>query len=257
MAEHPDSFIVRWNNSEGGVSEGPLNVLWSLIDSYRVDIFDVSLTRITNDFINFIKTADSISLDLSSEFALMAANLIYLKSRALLPDPGFEEEDYNPPLPKELVEKLLEHKKFQMAAGKLSQLDKITSGMFTRDSNVVLADDDKWLDLSLVDLISAFNSILNKEPENEEEPLVYEGLNKNFSVEDKMELIEKSLASKGEIIFSEIFESDSPEKQEIVAGFLAVLEVVKIRVARVVQHQVFGTIKLIAVNQSWKRTESI
>lgn len=252
-----EPFVVRWNNSEGGVSEGPLSVLWSLIDSYRVDIFDVTLSRITNDFIHFIKTAESISIELGSDFALMAANLVYLKSKALLPDPGFEEEDYDPPLPKELVEKLLEHKKFQMAGARLGELEKITTSMFTRESNVVLADEDKWLDLSLVDLISAFNSILNKEPENEEEPKVFEGINDNFSVEEKMTLIENILSEKGEMLFADLFQTDDPKTQEIVAAFMAVLEIVKIKLARVVQHQLFGTIKLIAVNESWKRTESI
>lgn len=251
-----EPFVVRWNNSEGGVSEGPLSVLWSLIDSYRVDIFDVSLMRITNDFVNFLRTAESISLELSSDFALMAANLVYLKSRALLPDPGFEEEDYDPPLPKELVEKLLEHKKFQMAGARLGDLEKITTAMFTRESNVVLADEERWLEVSLIDLISAFNSILNREPENEEEPKTFEGVAKNFSVEDKMALIERILSEKGELYFPDIFETEIPEKQEIVAGFMAILEVVKIRVAKVVQHQVFGTIKLIAV-KNWTRTESI
>jgi segregation and condensation protein A len=257
MTEQPEAFVVRWNNSEGGISEGPLSVLWSLIDSYRIDIFDVSLTRITNDFIQFLKTAESISLELSSEFALMAANLIYIKSRALLPDPGFEEENYDPPLPKELVDRLLEHKKFQMAAGRLGEIEKITSGMFTRDSNVVLADEDKWLDISLVDLIAAFNSILNKEPENQEEPRYFEGVVKNYSIEDKMEYIEGILKEKGEIYFPDIFDSKDPERQEIVAAFMAVLEIVKIKVARVVQHELFDTIKLIAVKQSWTRTESI
>lgn len=252
-----DPFVVRWNNSEGGVSEGPLSVLWSLIDSYRIDIFDVSLSRITTDFIHFLKTAEAISLELSSDFALLAANLVYLKSRALLPDPGFEEDDYDAPLPKELVEKLLEHKKFQMAGARLGDLEKITSSMFTRESNVVLADEDKWLEISLVDLISAFNSILNKEPENEEEPIFFEGVPKNFSVEEKMKIIEEILIQKGELVFPEIFESEKPEKQEIVATFMAVLEVVKIHLAKVVQHQIFGTIKLIAVNNSWTRTESI
>lgn len=252
-----EPFVVRWNNTEGGVTEGPLSVLWSLIDSYRVDIFDVSLSKITNDFINFIKTAESISIELSSDFALMAANLVYLKSKALLPDPGFEEEDMEQALPKELVDKLLEHKKFQMAGSRLGELEKITNAMFTRESNVVLADDEKWLDLSLVDLISAFNTILNKEPENEEEPQVFKGIVKNFSVEDKMQIIEDVLREKGEMVFSELFSEENPEKEEIVATFMAVLEIVKIKMARVIQHQLFGTIKIISVKEFWTRTESI
>ncbi|GBF49838.1 chromosome segregation and condensation protein ScpA [Leptospira ryugenii] len=247
MSQTPE-FIVRWNNQDGGLTEGPLSVLWSLIDSYKVDIFEVSLARITSDFIQFLRTSQSLSIELSSEFALMAAHLVYLKSKALLPDPGFEEEDIEPPLPKELVDKLLEHKKFQMAGQRLAELDRITAGMFTRETNQVLEEEDSWLDVSLVDLISAFNSILEKEAANsgEEDIPIYEG-HQQYSVEDKMAFLHRILDEKGELHFLDLFTQYPPEKKEIVAGFIAVLETVKIRVCKVVQHQLFGEIKIVKV----------
>lgn len=245
MSQTPE-FVVRWNNQDGGLTEGPISVLWSLIDSYKVDIFEVSLARITSDFIQFLRTTQTLSIELTSEFAVMASHLVYLKSKALLPDPGFEEEDYDPPLPKELVDKLLEHKKFQIAGQKLAELDRITAGMFTRETNQVLEEEETWLDVSLVDLISAFNSILEKESLNEEEPAVYEGY-QQYSVEDKMEFLLSLLETKGEIHFLDIFTVSKPDKKEIVAGFLAVLETVKIRMCKVVQHKVFGEIKIIKV----------
>ncbi len=246
MSQTPE-FVVRWNNQDGGLTEGPISVLWSLIDSYKVDIFEVSLSRITSDFIQFLRTSQSLSIELTSEFAVMASHLVYLKSKALLPDPGFEEEDYDPPLPKELVDKLLEHKKFQMAGQKLAELDRITAGMFTRETNQVLEDEETWLDVSLVDLISAFNSILERESSNEElPPPIYEG-HQQYSVEDKMEYLQKLLEERGEVHFLDIFQTDSPEKKEVVAAFLAVLETVKIRICKVVQHKVFGEIKIVKV----------
>ncbi len=246
MSQTPE-FVVRWNNQDGGLTEGPISVLWSLIDSYKVDIFEVSLARITSDFIQFLRTTQTLSIELTSEFAVMASHLVYLKSKALLPDPGFEEEDYDPPLPKELVDKLLEHKKFQIAGQKLAELDRITAGMFTRDTNQVLDDEETWLDVSLVDLISAFNSILEKESLNEESPAIYEG-HQQYSVEDKMEYLLSLLESKGEIHFLDIFNVNKPDKKEIVAAFLAVLETVKIRMCKVVQHKVFGEIKILKVS---------
>jgi len=245
LSQTPE-FVVRWNNQDGGLTEGPISVLWSLIDSYKVDIFEVSLARITSDFIQFLRTTQSLSIELTSEFAVMASHLVYLKSKALLPDPGFEEEDYDPPLPKELVDKLLEHKKFQIAGQKLAELDRITSGMFTRETNQVLEEEETWLDVSLVDLISAFNSILEKESENIEEPPIYEG-HQQYSVEDKMEYLQSLLDTKGEIHFLDIFTVPNPDKKEVVAGFLAVLETVKIRICKVVQHKVFGEIKIVKV----------
>lgn len=214
MSQTPE-FIVRWQNQDGGLTEGPLTVLWSLIDSYKVDIFEVSLSRITSDFIQFLRTSQSLSIELTSEFAVMASHLVYLKSKALLPDPGFEEEDYDPPLPKELVDKLLEHKKFQMAGQRLAELDRLTAGMFTRETNQVLDETEVWLDVSLVDLISAFNSILEQESSNEIEDLVpiYEGVSQ-YSVEDKMAYLQGLLEKTGEIHFMDLFETEKPEKKK-------------------------------------------
>ncbi len=250
-----ESFVVRWNNTDGGVSEGPLTVLWSLIDSYRVDIFDVSLSKITNDFIMFLQTAESISLELSSDFALMAASLVYHKSKALLPDPGFEEEDIDPPLPKELVDRLLEYKKYQIVGEKFAELDRIASAMFTRESSVVLTEEDRWLDLSLIDLIAAFNTLLSKEPE--EEVQMYHGIVRKYSVEEKMNLIQRELSIYGKILFGDLLELDPPDKEEVVVSFLAILELVKTQLIRVMQHQIFGIIKIVAVEKDWKKIENI
>ncbi|MBE7410623.1 MAG: segregation/condensation protein A [Leptospiraceae bacterium] len=240
-------FLVRWNNSEGGLSEGPLSLLWNLIESYKIDIFDVSLSKITEDFINFVKFSESLSIELGAEFSLTAANLIYLKSKALLPNPGFEEENYEPPLPKELVAKLLEHKKYQMAAGNLSELEKINSGVFKRETNQILmnfGDDENWLDVSLLDLISSFNKILEKNSVNNETPdfLI---ASQEYSVDEKIDYLQGLLKIKGEFLFFEMFESDEPNLNEIVVSFLALLELVKLKTVKVTQHKMFGDIKII------------
>lgn len=237
-----NSFIVRWNNSEGGISEGPLNVLWSLIESYRVDIFDIKLSQITSDFLQFIRISSDLSIELGAEFMLMASNLIYLKSRALLPDPGFEEEDYDPPLPPELVERLLEYKKFQMAGKSLGKLDQIAAGVFTRESNQVIGDEESWLDVNLIELIAAFQKIL-KDAEEPEIPGFI--LQHKFTVVEKISYLESLLEEKSEFTFAEIFTSPSPEKMEIVVSFLALLEIVKVGYAVVRQHKIFGDIKVI------------
>ncbi len=242
ISENP--FVVRWNSLEGGLAEGPIQVLWDLIDSYKVDIFDVSLSRITRDFIQFIKTSEKLSIELTSEFALMASHLVYWKSKALLPDPGFEEDDIEPPLPQELVEKLLEHKKFQMAGQRLGDLDRIASGVFTRESNQVLEEEEAWLDVSLVDLISAFNSLLESISEEKTEIPVYEGY-EHYSIEDKMAYILQILEDQNEIKFEELFTKGNPSKKEIVAVFLAMLETVKIRKTRILQNSLFGEIKIV------------
>lgn len=242
-------FTVRWNNPEGGFSEGPLSLLWSLIESYKLDIFDVSLSKITEDFINFVKYSKSISIELSTDFIKMAAHLIYWKSKALLPNPGFEEIDEEPKLPKELVEKLLEHKKFQIAGRKLGQLDEITSGVFKRDTNQILIEfpgEENWLDLDLIDLISAFNRVLQNRSANEENPEILLAT-QQYSIDEKMQKIESLLQFKKEIDFSEVFETDEPETYDIVYSFMAILEIVKTRKVVIRQHKMFGNIKIILV----------
>ncbi|MCG6167277.1 segregation/condensation protein A [Leptospira sp. FAT2] len=251
--ESGKSFVVQWNNSEGGLTEGPLSVLWSLIESYKVDIFDVSLSRITRDFLSFLRISETLSLELSAEYALMAANLIYLKSKALLPDPGFEEEDYEPPLPPELVEKLLEHKKFQLTAKRLSEMDQVQTGVFRRESNVTLEEEDNWLDVSLLDLIGAFNEILEAKVDDAEIPALLTTPHR-FTVEEKMEKILSSLREKKEVTFPELFEKEVPEKAEIVATFLALLELSKQRILRAKQHKLFGEIRLFLVEEQWNGT---
>ncbi|MEI1278658.1 segregation/condensation protein A [Leptospira venezuelensis] len=248
------SFVVQWNNSEGGITEGPLSLLWSLIESYKVDIFEVSLSQITQDFLNFIKISASIHIDMGAEYALMAANLVYLKSKALLPDPGFEEEDYDPPLPPELVEKLLEHKKFQLTAQKMGDVDKVQAGVFSRETNQVIDESESWLDLSLLDLISAFNEILEKREDEGEIPALLTAPHR-YSVEEKMGTISELLVERSDISFEELFSTVKPEKAEIVAVFLAMLELCKQRIVSIRQHRTFGEIRIFLVGEPWNATK--
>ncbi|PJZ68678.1 ribulose phosphate epimerase [Leptospira perolatii] len=249
-------FVVQWNNTEGGITEGPLSLLWSLIESYKVDIFEVSLSRITQDFLHFIKYTENLHIEISAEYALMAANLVYLKSKALLPDPGFEEEDYDPPLPIELVEKLLEHKKYQLSAQKMSELDKIQAGVFRRESNQVIEEEDGWLDLSLIDLISAFNEILEKQEDQGEIPALLTKPHR-YSVEEKMTEISGILAEKRDMLFEELFSNMNPEKPEVVAVFLAMLELCKQKILVIRQHKTFGEIRIFLVGEPWNPTNPI
>lgn len=243
-------FTIRWNNPDGGYSEGPLSLLWSLIESYKVDIFDVSLSKITEDFIKFIQLSKNISIELSTDFIKMAANLVYLKSKSLLPNPGFEEIETDAKLPKELVEKLLEHKKFQLAGKKLGEIDEITAGVFKRESNQILIDfptDDNWLDLDLIDLISAFNAILQNKAVNEEVPNLLIA-DQDYSIDKKIQRIEELLQEKKEINFFDIFDSNEPDTYDVVFSFLALLEIVKLKKVAIRQHSMFGNIKIFLVS---------
>jgi len=245
--EEANLFRVSWINASGEEEEGPLSVLWQLIESYRVDIFEISLRRITEDFLTFLNRADELKIDLASSFAVMAAKLLFYKSKALLPDPGFDEPDPEDRLPPELIQQLLEYRKFQMAAEKIRDLSDITSGMFSRESgySAEIDENSEWLDVNLVDLIQAYSRVLKKYESSNSEEAGYEVEQDSFSVEDKIEMIRNLLISAVSFLFEDLFENiQSMNKGEIISTFLAILELVKSGEILVRQKEIFGPIHI-------------
>lgn len=243
-------FFVTWMNGEGETEEGPLTVLWKLIESYRIDIFDVSLLKITIDFMNFMQRAGELKIDLASPFIVMAARLLFYKSKALLPDPGFEESESDPRLPPELIQQLLEYRRFQMASEQLRELDDITSGMFTRTAPYVPPkgesdENEDWLELDLVDLIRAYSDMVQRLTVGKEEERNYEISAENFSVDEKMSYIRQLLQDAVSFAFFDLFENPSAViLGELVVTFLAILELTKLREIIVKQERIFGEIRI-------------
>ncbi len=223
-------FVVSWPGEDGQIEEGPLGLLWQLIESYRVDIFDVSLLRITEDFMAFLMSSAELQIDLASSFSVMAARLLYYKSRALLPDPGFEEPDDEPRLPPELVQQLLEYRKFQQAAEKLKSIETITAGMFRRDTGLSadVESEAEWLDLDLADMVHAYRVILERRGRLPAGPVDMEIDLDRHSVEEKIDQIRGLLKTAVSFSFHDLFENlESMGRGEIVVTFLAILELVK------------------------------
>ncbi len=250
---YPDEFpgfIVTWLNSEGEEEQGPLSLLWKLIESYRVDIFNVSLYSITEDFIRFIRRADELRLEIASPFLVMAARLLYYKSRALLPDPGFDDPDTDPRLPPELIAQLLEYRKFQKASDRLTELDEITAGILPR-SEISLDhlkqpdDDEEWYELDVSDLVQAFDRVMKRVEAAGAEPYRMEVSLEEYSVDEKMQFIKNLLAEAVSFDFSDLFASrERLSRGEVVTVFLAVLELVKTGFIRVMQNIVYGNIQI-------------
>jgi len=240
-------FHVSWINASGEEEEGPLSLLWQLISSYKVDIFEISLTKITEDFLLFINRAGDLKIPLASSFAVMAAKLLYYKSKALLPDPGFEEPDPDDRLPPELIQQLLEYRKFQMASEKIRELAELTQGMFTRDSgySAEIEENSEWLDVSMMDLIQAYSRILKKYESELDQTSGMELEEEAFSVEDKIEIIRKLLENSVSFHFEDLFENFiTMNRSEIIATFLAILELVKSGELIVRQKDIFGPIHI-------------
>lgn len=226
------------------VFEGPLDLLLYLIKKDEVDIYDIVIERITQQYLEFMDAFKVLDLEVAGEFIVMAANLIYMKSRALLPvavQPPEEEAEEDDPR-WDLIRQLVEYKKFKDAAAKLSVRELEQSKLFARAADTEENAPERPLgDVSVFDLINAFNKIL-KRIENKSEDL-REIFEENFTVGDKIDFILKMTESGIAIKFSELFES-AASRAEIVVTFLALLELIRLKQVKCVQEEVFGEIEL-------------
>ncbi|MFN3605411.1 MAG: segregation and condensation protein A [Leptonema sp. (in: bacteria)] len=236
-----EDFLVQWIGPEGE-EKGPLYVLWQLIESYQVDIFEVSLTKITEDFLNYIQNSNIFKLEVASSFIEIASRLLYYKSKALLPDPGFEEEEQDT-LPKEIIQQLLEYRKFQKAAEALEQIEEVSLGIFGRETfDLVISEFEERYNLN--SLIQAYLRLLKRK-------LIQEYKTKDFleieietiTLEDKIQYIRGLIHKKQAIEFFEILEKkDFLFLLEVVVSFLAILELARQKVIVIEQKQSFGPI---------------
>jgi len=220
---------------------GPLDVLWELIRKSKIDITEVSLAKITEQYLEFLKLMERLDVKLASDFILLASELIYYKSRALLPGGEVEDEYYTQPLPPELIQKLLEYKKFQKVTDELKAMFERQDNVFVRNNVLTeLGDEEYYFEVSLYDLLKAFSNVLNSVTAVETAEIVFD----EILVSDRIEYIAELLKEKDVILFEEIF-SANPTKAEIIASFLAVLEMTKTFMIKVQQHRVFGDIRII------------
>jgi len=226
------------------VFEGPLDLLLYLIKKDEVDIYDISLERITTQYLEFMEAFKVLDLELAGEFVVMAANLIYLKSRALLPasvqPPDEEAEEEDPRW--DLIRQLVEYKKFKDAAAQLSQREFEQSNLFARMADSPEAVPERPLgDVSVFDLINAFNNVLKRLASKSED--LREIFEENFTVSDKIDFIMKMTASGVPLKFTELFASVA-SRTEIVVTFLALLELIRLKQLKAVQPETFGEIEL-------------
>lgn len=225
------------------VFEGPLDLLLYLIKRDEVDIYDISLERITQQYLEFMDAFKVLDLEVAGEFVVMAANLIYWKSRSLLPvsvqPPEEETEEEDPRW--ELVRQLLEYKKFKDAAAHLQERELWRERLFVRTPEKPEAVAERPLgDVSVFDLINAFNQIVKRLNQKEDLREIFE---ERYTVGDKIELIMKMMSGGVDLKFTELF-SGMASRTEIVVTFLALLELIRLKQLRAAQDEPFGEILL-------------
>jgi segregation and condensation protein A len=213
------------------VFEGPLDLLLYLIKKEEVDIYQVNLTRMATQFIEYIDTMRMLDLDVAGEFLVMAATLMYIKSRELLPveqqvQPGEEEEGEDPRW--ELIRQLVEYKKFKDAAAQLQMLEATQENTYARVAPKPVFKEELSTgrpEASLFDLINAVNAVLQRVTRTEDSREIYQD---QWTVSSKIEYLLRLSSERPTVRFSELF-ADARSRTEVVVTFLAVLELIKLR----------------------------
>ena len=224
------------------IFEGPLDLLLYLIKRDELDIYEISLERITRQYLEYLQAFKELNIDVAGEFVVMAANLIYLKSRSLLPvhvQPP--EEDVEEDDPRwDLIRQLVEYKKFKEAAAQLGVREAIQNNLFARAGESGAVPERPLGEVSVFDLITAFNNVLKRLNQQEDLREIFE---ENFTVSDKIDLIMKMTATGVPLKFTELF-ANAASRTEVVVTFLALLELVRLKQLRLEQPEVFGEIEL-------------
>ena len=225
--------------------EGPLDLLLDLIRKQQIDIRDIPIATITAQYFEYMNKARELDMDLSAEFVYMAATLIHIKSRMLLPrDPELDRISPEDDPRAELVERLLDHERFKNAAEMLHQKRMIEENVWSNPQVQHFVDDneDPGLAVTLFDLVKAFGEILERAKNRP----VYEVAGEDVSVADMVLHIKSLLrnAEKDEPIYIlRLFERQRSPRA-MIAMFLAVLELVKVQAATLAQKEIFGEITL-------------
>lgn len=225
------------------IFEGPMDLLVHLIKKHEVDIYDIPIALITDQFLAYLDWMQSLNVEIASDFLVMAATLAHIKSRMLLPSPpnepeGAEEED----LRIEIAGQLLEYLQMKDAAEQLNERPILDEDVFVRtpDKSLFTIDpSEEVVKTDLFDLISAYHHLLEKTSGTAGIRIIPE----RISVKDKMTEIIQRLEDRGTLTFLELLPR-RPLRMDIVVTFLAILEIVKLNLVRIVQSGPHGGLRL-------------
>lgn len=229
------------------VFEGPLDLLLYLIKKEEVDIYEVNLTALATQFIEHIETMRLLDLEIAGEFLVMAATLMFIKSRELLPveqQVQVEGEDEGEDPRWELIRQLVEYKKFKDAAAQLQALEARQDNVFPRVPGKLefeAAAVPVKADVSIFDLLNAVNTVLQRI--SQKAAGSREIFEDKWTVSEKIEHVMKLVATRSRLKFSELF-ADTMSRTEVVVTFLAMLELIRLKQIVCAQPETFGEIEI-------------
>jgi len=230
------------------IFEGPLDLLLHLIKKNEINIYDIPITLITQQYLEYLEMMKNLNLDVAGEFLLMAATLLHIKSKMLLPpaesaeEEGEEEAAEDPRA--ELVRRLLEYQKYKEAAAELAKRDLLEREVFTRkvlsDELINLPAEEVVIgELTLFDLIEALKKVLQRVSPEEFQEISLD----SFSLKEKIQQIMELIWKENSISFTQLFPPEA-SKREIILSFLALLELLRLRLVKAYQTEAFGPIRI-------------
>src|SRR6266576_2320015 len=228
------------------IFEGPLDLLLFLIKRDEIDIYDISIERITRQYLEYLQAFKELNIDLAGEFVVMAANLIYLKSRSLLPvDQQPPDEDAEEDDPRwDLIRQLIEYKKFKEAAAQLHLRELEQERIFAREGSTssLLQGPLRLEEVGIFQLINAFQTVIKRIEARQD---VQEIFAERFSVSEKIDIILQRVANNARLRFSDLFGA-AVSRVEVVVTFLALLELIRLKQVRALQKNMFEEIEIAA-----------
>lgn len=233
-----DAYQIKLEN----IFEGPMDLLVHLIKKNEVDIYDIPISLITDQFLSYIEWMQSMNIDVAADFLVMASTLTHIKSRMLLPSPASEAEESEDPRA-EITGPLLEYLRMKSAAAKLSERLVLNEDVFVRPparaAEYLPAPEEMLVRVDLYELIQAYVALMDRMAPD----IRIEITPERISVKDRMTRLIDILAENGTVTFAELV-STAADRSEIIVTFLAILEVVRLNMARLNQTENNGGIRL-------------
>ena len=222
--------------------EGPLDLLLHLIKQSNINIYDISIDDITKQYLDYINKMEESNLNIASEYLVMAAELIEIKSNSLLPKKEVEEDEYEEDPKERLINRLLEYETYKSMTNTFKELEEYRHEVYTKERDFLLdyQDSDKNIDygVNLDDLISALNRFLEEKEKNK--PLNTKVTNKEYSIHKRSNEIRSILKKKKEVNFTDLF--DIITKEYVVVTLLSILSMTRKQEITIEQESNFNNI---------------
>ena len=230
-----DNYKVKLEN----VFEGPMDLLIHLIKKNEVDIYDIPVALVTEQYLAYMEWIKLLDIDNVGDFLVMASTLAHIKSRMLLPQHGIGDDEEDPRM--ELVRPLAEYLRIKSAAQALANRDLLGDTIFTRKAKAkpFIDEDPEMIQVGLFELIDAFQRVLNKVGKDHTVEIPTD----EISVKDRMNDVVAVLEDKGSVTFTELFQA-SDARRFVIVTFLALLELMKMNLIRAAQSAESGIIRL-------------